>query len=89
VTVGGSLATTRSKLRVRYSLTSSSTVRFSIARRGAKRPIASWTRRSRAGANTAVITRRLPTGRTLKPGKYTLAVGLNASATSSRAIRVR
>jgi hypothetical protein len=89
VTVGGSLTSKRSKLRVRYSLSAATNVRFTISRRGSKRPLASWVRRSRAGANTAVITRRLPTGQLLRRGRYTLEVGLSATAKSSRSLRVR
>ena len=57
-------------------------VRFTITRRGSKKPLASWTRRGRTGANSIALTRRLPTGRTLKPGTYTLAVALSATATT-------
>jgi len=89
VTVGGSLATQRSKLRVRYALSRGADVHFTIARRGSKRPLASWTRHGRAGTNSTVITRRLPTGLKLKPGRYTLAVSLNANATTLRSLRVR
>ena len=89
VTVGGSLLTKRSKLQVRFSLSKPATVRFSIARRGTKKAPSSWTTKGRSGANRVTITRRLPTGRTLKPGSYTLSVGLSATATSSRSIRVR
>ena len=64
-------------------------MRFTVTRRGSKKALATWTRKGRAGANSVTITRRLPTGRTLKPGTYTLAVGLSATATSSRSIRVR
>ena len=50
--------------------------------------LATWTSRGRTGANTFTLTRRLPTGKTLKPGSYTLAVAVSATATSSRFIRV-
>jgi subtilisin family serine protease len=89
VTVGGSLLTKRSKLKVRFSLTKAASVRFSIIRSGSKKALSTWTKTGRSGANTVTITRRLPTGRTLKPGTYKLSVGLSATATSSRSIRVR
>jgi subtilisin family serine protease len=89
VTVGGSLAGKRGKLRVRYSLSRATKVRFRIVRRGSRKALASWTRSGRAGANSTVITRRLPTGKTLKRGRYTLSVSLNANATSLRSLRVR
>jgi len=89
VRVGGSLLTKRSKLRVRFELTRATTVRFSIARSGSKKALSIWTTKGRSGANSVTIMRRLPTGRTLKPGSYKLSVGLTATATSSRSIRVR
>ena len=60
VTVGGSLLTKRSKLKVRFSLTKAATVRFSITRRGSKKALSTWTKTGRSGANTVTITRRLP-----------------------------
>jgi len=89
VTVGGSLLTKRSKLKVRFSLTKAATIRFSIARSGSKKALSAWTKKGHSGANSVTIMRRLPTGRTLKPGSYKLSVGLSATATSSRSIRVR
>ena len=89
VSVGGSLTTKRSKLRVRYSLTKAATVRFGIAKRGSKRPLSAWTKKGRSGVNSVIIARRLPTGKTLKRGSYKLSVGLNATVTSSWSIRVR
>ena len=61
-------------------------MRFTVARRGQK--VATWTKHGVRGANKVTLTRKLPTGRTLKAGAYTLAVGLNASAKTA-AIRVR
>ncbi len=87
--VQGSLRTTTSRLRVSFSLNRATSVRFTITRRGAKRPLDGWTSRGNAGTNVFTLTRRLPTGRRLKPGDYTLAVGLNATAAASRSIRVR
>ncbi len=89
VSVGGSLRTKRSKLKVRFSLTKAATIRFSITRSGSKKALSSWTKKGHSGANSVTIMRRLPTGRTLKPGSYKLSVGLSATATSSRSIRVR
>jgi thermitase len=83
----GSLKTAKSKLRVRFSLSLPATVRFTVTRKGKR--VASWTRSARGGATAVTLTRKLPTGVTHKPGAYTLAVGLSASATTSRSIRVR
>ncbi len=87
--IRGSLRTKRSKLKVRFSLSQPATVRFAIAKRGSRRTLSAWTKKARAGANSVTIKRRLPTRKTLKPGVYSLSVGLNATATSSRSIRVR
>jgi subtilisin family serine protease len=89
VSVGGSLRTKRSKLKVRFSLSRASTVKFAITKRGSRRTLSAWTKRGRAGANRVSISRRLPTGKTLKRGSYTLRVSISATATSSRSIRVR
>ncbi len=87
--VRGSLRTHSGKLRVRFSLNRATSVRFTITRRGAKRPLAGWTTRGNAGSNVFTLTRRLPNGRRLKRGNYTLGVGLSATAAASRSIRVR
>jgi subtilisin family serine protease len=89
VSVGGSLRTKKSKLKVRFSLSRASTVKFTITKRGSKRTLSAWTKKGHAGANRISISRRLPTGKTLKRGSYTLRVGLSATVTSSRSIRVR
>jgi subtilisin family serine protease len=88
VTLAGSLRTKSSKLRVSFRLTQLSPVRFTITRRGSKTLLASWSSRGRAGANFVTLTRRLPTGKTLKPGSYTLAVAVSTSAKTSSVIRV-
>jgi thermitase len=88
VTLAGSLRTKSSKLRVSFRLTQLSPVRFTITRRGSKTLLASWSSRGRAGANSVTLTRRLPTGKTLKPGSYTLAVAVSTSAKTSSFIRV-
>ena len=69
-------------LRVTFTLNRATTVRFAISRRGHR--VATYTRSAHAGANTVVLPHRK-----LKPGAYTLAVGLSATASSARAIRVR
>jgi subtilisin family serine protease len=89
VTVRGSLRTKRGKLKVRFSLSQPATVRFSIAKRGSRRALSAWTGKARGGANSVTIKRRLPTGKTLKRGTYRLSVGLNATVSTSRSIRVR
>jgi thermitase len=88
VTLAGSLRTKRSKLRVTFSVDRAMWVRFSFTRRGTKQAVASWSIRARASRNSITITRKLPTGRTLKPGSYTLAVAVSTGATSSNLIRV-
>ena len=87
VKVGGSLAKKPGKLKVSFSLSRSATVRFTVAQGGRK--VATWTKHGVSGANRVTLTRKLPTGRTLKAGSYTLAVGLSADAKSAAAIRVR
>jgi hypothetical protein len=88
VALAGSLRTRTSKLRVSFRLTQLASVRFTITRRGSKAVLANWSSRGRSGANTLTLTRRLPTGKTLRPGSYTLAVAVSASAKSSSLIRV-
>jgi thermitase len=63
-------------------------VRFTVTRRGTNQAVASWSIRARASQNSITITRKLPTGRTLKPGAYTLDVAVSTAARSSRLIRV-
>ena len=62
-------------------------VRFTVTAKG--KAVTAWTHRSAKGANAVTLTRRLPNGKTLKAGAYTLSVGINASAKRSAAIRVR
>ena len=62
-------------------------MRFTVTARGKR--VATWTRQAPRARNAVTLTRKLPTGTTLKAGAYTLAVGLSASAKSSAAIRVR
>ena len=86
--VGGSLRTKTSKLKVSFRLARASAVKFTVKRRGSKATLASWSRRGKAGANAVTLTRTLPTGTTLKPGRYTLGVAVSAKAGSSSLIRV-
>jgi len=86
VKLSGRLRTASSKLSVRFSLSAAATVRFTVARRGSQRALASWTRSARKGANVVTLTRRLPTHRTLRPGSYTLSLRL---ATVSRSLTFR
>lgn len=86
VNVGGSLKGTKGKLRVSFKLTRSATVRFTVAAKG--KQVATWTKQAHRGGNQFQLTRKLPTGRTLKRGAYTLSVAVNASAKTSTAIRV-
>jgi hypothetical protein len=86
VKIGGSLVRKPGKLKVTFSLSRSATVRFTVARRG--KAVASWTKRGVQGTNRVTLTRKLPTGRTLRAGAYTLAVGVSATAKSA-SIRVR
>ena len=79
------------KLRVTFRLSELASVRLSVSRRGAKRPLASWTLRGRRGANALSLAKRLPTkGKPkLKRGSYTLRVTVGSSPTSVRQFRVR
>jgi subtilisin family serine protease len=86
--LAGSLRTKTSKLRVSFRLSKLAPVRFTITRRGSKTVLANWSSRGRSGANTFTLTRRLPTGKTLKPGSYTIAVAVSPAAKSSSLIRV-
>jgi subtilisin family serine protease len=74
VTVRGSLVKRNGRLLVRFSLSQPATIRFSIARRGTTRRLSAWTVNARAGVNRFTIRRRLPTGKTLKPGAYKVSV---------------
>ena len=47
---------------------------FTVKRHGSRAPLARWTRRGRAGTNVVTLTRRLPTGKVLKPGRYEVTV---------------
>jgi hypothetical protein len=69
---------------VRFTLTRAASVRFTVTRRGARKPVAGWTRKGHAGSNVIYLTRRLPTRRTLTAGSYTLALTLATSAKNAR-----
>jgi hypothetical protein len=87
LTLFGRLRTSKSRLRVRYTLTAAATVRFTVTKRGARSALASWTRRSAAGTSLVTLKRRLPTRRTLRRGTYTLTLRAGAS-TRTAAFRV-
>ncbi|MDA0182411.1 S8 family serine peptidase [Solirubrobacter phytolaccae] len=89
VNVGGSLSGVKGKLRVSFKLTRSAKVRFAVHAKGKSKALATWTKQAHRGGNQFTLTRKLPTGKTLKRGAYTLSVSLSASAQSSTAIRVR
>lgn len=90
VNVGGSLKGAKGKLRVTFKLTRSATVRFAVHAKGKSKPLATWTEQAHRGGNLYTLTRKLPNGKTLKRGAYTLSVSLSASAkASSTPIRVR
>jgi subtilisin family serine protease len=89
VVVGGTLAGKRGRLKVTFKLTRAATVRFTVSQRGRRAAVATWTSKGKTGTNAVTLTRKLPTGATLKSGAYTLGVGLSASAKRSAAIRVR
>jgi thermitase len=83
--LSGALKGRQGRLRVTFSLSGASTVRLSVVRGGSS---ASWRISGRAGANALSLKRRLPTGRTLAKGTYTLVA--TAGATTARArFRVR
>ncbi|HWK28025.1 MAG TPA: S8 family serine peptidase [Solirubrobacter sp.] len=76
-------------LRVTFRLTAIAPVRFSVTAKGATRPLASWTYRGHAGANALSFAKRLPTGRRLRRGTYTLRVATGGGAAAVRPFRVR
>ena len=86
VTVGGSLKGAKGKLRVTFKLTQSATVRFTVTAKG--KSLGTWTRQAHRGGNQFTLTRKLPSGKTLKRGSYRLSVALSGSAKASAAIRV-
>jgi len=89
VNVGGSLKGAKGKLRVSFKLTRSATVRFAVHAKGKSKALATWTKQAHRGGNRFTLTRKLPSGKTLKRGAYTLSVSLSPSARSSTGIRVR
>jgi subtilisin family serine protease len=70
------------RLRVKFSLSRAARVRFTVLKGRVHK--ASWTTRARSGANTFTFRRR----GALAHGRYRLAVGLTAHASSAR-FRVR
>ena len=62
-------------------------MRFTVTAKG--KSFGTWTRAAHRGGNRFTLTRKLPTGKTLKRGSYTLSVALSGSAkASSASIRV-
>jgi hypothetical protein len=88
VNVGGSLKGTKGKLRVSFKLNRSAKVRFTVVAKGKAKAVATWTKQAHRGGNQFTLTRKLPTGKTLKRGAYTLSVSLSPTARASTAIRV-
>jgi hypothetical protein len=80
VKVSGRLRTSRSKLRIKFTLTAAATVRFTVTKHGATKPLGTWTRRAEQGTNAVTLTTRLPTHRTLRNGSYRLVLRLASSA---------
>ena len=80
--VGGSLRTRAGKLRVFFRLSRGASVRFTVRRKGSKR-VASWTKPAGRQQHRHV-KRKLPSGKRLKRGAYTLGVAVSAAAKSSR-----
>ena len=76
----GTLLTKKSKLRVRFSLTSEAKVLFAVAKHGSGTALARWTQPGKAGLNSITLTRKLPTKRTLRAGRYTLVLQLASTA---------
>jgi subtilisin family serine protease len=83
--LSGALKGRHGRLRVSFALSGASTVRIAVVRHGAS---ASWRVWGRAGANAVSLTRRLPTGRSLSKGTYTLVARVGAS-TARAHFRVR
>ena len=78
-----------SKLRVSFRSDAGRVRCASRSRARAPRPCSRTGPAAAAPAPTPfTLTRRLPTGKTLKPGSYTLAVVVSATAKSTRVIRV-
>ncbi|MBE2317458.1 S8 family serine peptidase [Solirubrobacter sp. CPCC 204708] len=85
--VAGTLKRASGRLRVSFQLNLPATVRFTVTAKGKR--VATWTRKGQGGGNHFTLTRRLPTGKTLKRGSYKLAVSLSATAQASASLRVR
>jgi subtilisin family serine protease len=77
-----------SKLRVGFRLSRSAWVKYTVKAKGAKSAAATWSKLGRAGANTVLLRRKLPTGKTLKRGSYRLSVTVSPTAGASKVIRV-
>ena len=87
--VSGSLRGSSSKLRVGFRLSRSAWVRYTVQPKGSRTVSGTWTKLAQAGSNTVLIRRKLPSGKTLKRGSYTLTVTVSPTAAASKVIRVR
>jgi subtilisin family serine protease len=87
--ISGALRTKASKLRVSFQLSRGTTVRYTVKAKGSKKAVGTWVKPGRAGTNTVLLRRALPTGRTLKRGTYTLSVAVSPTASASKIIKVR
>jgi subtilisin family serine protease len=86
--VSGSLGGGKNKLRVAFRLSRGAWVNYTVKAKKSKASFR-WKRLGRAGANTVVIRRKLPNGKTLKRGSYTLTVTVGPTAAASKRIQVR
>ena len=80
--LSGSLRGHHNKLRVTFSLTGAGTLRLKVTHSG--RTVSSWSAWGRHGANAFTLKRRLPSGRSLRKGTYTLVVSQGATGASAR-----
>jgi subtilisin family serine protease len=87
--VRGTLRSKASKLRVSFKLSHGASVKYTVTRKGSKRATSTWSKLGRTGTNSIVLRRKLPSGRTLRRGSYTLTLTIAPSATGSKVIRVR
>jgi subtilisin family serine protease len=87
--VSGSLRGNAGKLRVSFRLSRGAWVRYTVKAKGSKAVAGTWTKLGQPGTNSLVLKRKLPSGKTLKRGSYTLSVAVSQAAAASKAIRVR
>jgi subtilisin family serine protease len=86
--VSGSLRGRSSKLRVAFQLARGAWVTYTVKAKKSKAAY-TWRKLGQAGSNRVLIRRKLPTGKTLKRGTYTLTVTVSPTAAASKVIRVR